>query len=224
MRLLLIEDDIHLGDALTEALTDQGYIVDWVKDGVAGWEQSQLLTYDLLILDVMLPKLDGITLCQKLRHSKIGVPILMLTALDTSLDKVKGLDSGADDYMIKPVDLPELLARLRALLRRSSQQLSAVLTWGELSFDPTTYELSYGGEPIRLTPKELSILEVFLHNGRRVLTRSHLIERCWSFEDPPDEETIKSHLKSMRHKLRKAGAPEDFIETVYGIGYRLKQI
>ncbi|MEO0489576.1 MAG: response regulator transcription factor [Cyanobacteria bacterium P01_A01_bin.123] len=225
MRILLVEDDPQLGEGLVEALTDEGYVVDWVKDGEMGWIQAIDLSYDLIVLDVMLPKINGIHLCQRLRDAGKRVPILMLTARDTNLDKVVGLDAGADDYMVKPFDLMELLARLRALLRRSTLgEGDTLLLWESVKLDPATHEVFYDGAPLRLTPKEFSLLELFLRSGRRILSRSVLIDQCWSMEAPPDDETVKSHLKSLRQKLRKAGAPSDLIETVHGVGYRLKQM
>ncbi|MEM9978847.1 MAG: response regulator transcription factor [Cyanobacteria bacterium P01_D01_bin.2] len=223
MHILLVEDDLQLGEGLTEALTDEGHVVDWVTDGEMGWIQVTDLTYDLMVLDVMLPKINGIHLCRRLRDAGRRLPILMLTARDTNTDKVAGLDAGADDYVVKPFDLLELLARLRALLRRSTLGEGTMVTWEQVQLDAATHEVFYGGVPLRLTPKEFSLLELFLRSGRRVLSRSVLIDQCWSASALPDEETVKSHLKSLRQKLRKAGAPADFIETVHGVGYRLKQ-
>ena len=225
MRILQVEDDLQLGEGLTEALTDEGYVVDWVTDGELGWIQANDLAYDLLVLDVMLPKLNGIELCKRLRESGKRLPILMLTARDTNTDKVDGLDAGADDYVVKPFDLLELLARLRALARRGAAiDLSPLLTWENIRLDPATHEVFYHDAPLSLTPKEFALLEVFLRSGRRVLSRSVLIDQCWSMDALPDEETVKSHLKGLRQKLRKAGAPNDLIETVHGVGYRLKQV
>jgi DNA-binding response OmpR family regulator len=224
MRILLVEDDVHLAEALEEVLTDQLYAVDVVTDGEAAWEQVKTIEYDLLLLDVMLPKLDGISLCHRLRSHGYSPPILLITARDTSTDKVKGLDAGADDYIVKPIDLPELLARIRAGLRRGSVSASPVLEWGSLQLDPSTYEVTYMEQPLRLTPKEYSILELFIRNGRRVLSRSAILEHIWSLEEPPEEETVKAHIKSLRQKLKKAGASPDLIETVHSVGYRLKQL
>ena len=224
MRILLIEDDLQLGEGLTEALTDAGYVVDWVQDGEMGWIQATELTYDLMVLDVMLPKINGIHLCRQLREAGKRLPILMLTARDTNTDTVVGLDAGADDYVVKPFDLLELLARLRALQRRHPMgETGTLLTWEQMQLDPATHEVFYQSTPLRLTPKEFSLLELFLRSGRRVLSRSVLIDQCWSMDALPDEETVKSHLKGLRQKLRQAGAPSDFIETVHGVGYRLKQ-
>ncbi|MEM9216558.1 MAG: response regulator transcription factor [Cyanobacteria bacterium P01_F01_bin.150] len=225
MRILLVEDDQQLGEGLMEALTDEGYIIDWVTDGEMGWVQGSDLDYDLMILDVTLPKMNGIHLCRKLRQVGRRSPILMLTARDTNTDKVRGLDAGADDYVVKPFDLMELLARLRALARRSSLgEASSMLSWERVTLDPATHEVFYDGELLKLTPKEFSMLTLFLRSGRRVLSRSVIIDQCWDMDTLPDEETVKSHLKSLRQKLRKMGAPSDLIETVHGVGYRLKQI
>lgn len=224
MRILLVEDNVRLAEALAEALTDQLYVIDVVKDGESAWEHVKAIAYDAILLDVMLPKLDGISLCQRLRAHGYHLPILMLTARDTSTDKVTGLDAGADDYVVKPFDLPELLARIRALLRRGTIPATPILCWGNLRCDPSTYEVSYGERPLHLTPKEYSLLELLLRNGRRVLSRSVIIDSLWSSENPPEEETVKAHIKSLRQKLRAVEAPEDFIETVHGLGYRLKQL
>lgn len=224
MKILLVEDDADLAEALAEAIADQRYVVDIVTDGETAWEQIRTLDYDLILLDVMLPKLDGIHLCKRLRSHNYHMPVLMITARDTSTDKVIGLDAGADDYMVKPVDLPELLARIRALLRRGSTSMSPTLEWGSLRLDPATYEVSYEGQTLHLTSKEFSLLELFLRNERRILSRRIIIEHMWSLENPPEEETVKAHIKSLRKKLKAVNAPEDLIETVHGVGYRLKQL
>ncbi|NEP50611.1 MAG: response regulator transcription factor [Moorea sp. SIO3C2] len=224
MKILLVEDDILLAENLSEALTNQRYVVDMVTNGEIACQQSQMLDYDLMVLDLTLPKLDGFGVCRKLRSQGNQMPILMLTGRDTTNDKVKGLDAGADDYLVKPVDLPELFARIRALLRRGQSIAPPVLKWGDLRLDPSTYEVSYAHQPIHFTRKEYSLLEFFLRNGRRVLTRSVIIEHVWSFENPPEEETVNAYIKSLRRKLRLAGAPRDLIETVHSVGYRLKQL
>lgn len=219
-----MEDDPILVEVVTEFLGDHLHTVDAVGDGEAAWEQARMLEYDLILLDVMLPKLDGIQLCQRLRSHRNSTPILMVTARDTSTDKISGLDAGADDYMVKPIDLEELLARIRALLRRGSAVSSPILEWGELHVNPATYEVSYSGEFIRLTPKEYKILELLLRNGRRILSRGSIIEHLWSLDNPPDEGAVKAHIRSLRKKLSSVGAPKDLIETAHGLGYRLKQL
>ena len=223
MRILLIEDDISLAETLAEAITDQRYAIDIALDGESALEYIKSLDYDLLLLDVMLPDLNGVQLCQKLRSQGHQMPILMITALDTVSDKITGLDAGADDYIIKPVDLGELFARIRALLRRGSST-PPILEWGELQFDPSTYEVSYSHTPIHLTPKEYSLLELLLRNGRKVLSRSVIIDSIWSLEEPPEEDTVKVHIQGLRQKLKRAGASSDFIETVRGLGYRLNKV
>lgn len=224
MRILIVEDDVQLAEILTEALTDRQYVVDVAKDGEAAWNWVELLEYDLIVLDVTLPKLDGVSFCQRLRGRNSSLPVLMLTARDTVADKITGLDAGADDYVVKPFDLQELMARIRALLRRGGVAATPSLSWGNLRLNSSTYEVTYQEQPLHLTPKEYALLELLVSSGRRVLSRSGIIERIWSLEDPPTEETVKSHIKSLRMKLRAVGAPEDLIETVHGLGYRLKQI
>ena len=147
----------------------------------------------------------------------------MLTAKDSSTDKVMGLDAGADDYVVKPFDLRELMARIRALLRRGNAILPPVLSWENLRLDPSNCEVTYKEKLLHLTPKEYRILELFLRNSHRVFSRSEIIEHLWSFDELPGEETVKVHIRSLRQKLKLAGAPADVIETVYGLGYRLKE-
>lgn len=222
MRLLLVEDDEVQAHAIKQALIAQGYVVDCAADGEEGWDFIEAFTYDLMLLDVSLPKLDGITLCRRVRDRGFNIPILLLTARSSSTDKVAGLDSGADDYVVKPCTVRELFARIRALLRRRNASGAPLLTWGDLSLDPSSHELSYHQEPIALSPKEYNLLELFLRNPRRVLTHSAILEHLWSFEDPPSEGTVRAHIKRLRRKLRTAGITE-MIETIYGVGYRLKE-
>ncbi|GAB4239250.1 MAG: hypothetical protein Kow0049_26440 [Stanieria sp.] len=225
MKILLVEDDEQLTEALVEVLTDkQHYVVDAVADGETGWDFIEAAVYDLIILDIMLPKLDGVSLCQRLRRQGNMTPVLMLTAKDLSSDRVTGLDVGADDYVVKPFDLPELLARIRALLRRGNTNLLPVLTWGDLCLDPSNCEVTYQGQLLHLTPKEYSLLELLLRQQGRLVSRGTIIDHVWSLDDPPSEETVKVHLKALRRKLKAVGAPADVVETVYGMGYRLKQV
>lgn len=223
MHILLVEDDRHLAEALVAVLTARSYEVDVVHDGQAGWESTQETDYDLILLDVGLPKLDGISLCQKLRSHDFQVPILLLTSRDNQRDKVKGLDSGADDYMVKPLDFEELAARIRAVLRRQSEAASGVLTWEKMVLDRNTCEVHYDGNPLKLTPKEYGLLELFMGNRQRTFSIDNILDRLWSFEDPPTENTVRAHIKGLRQKLKASGACSDFIETVYGLGYRLNQ-
>lgn len=223
MKILLVEDDERITDALVEDLSDQHYVIEVAHDGQAGWELIDVFTYDLILLDVMLPKLDGISLCRRLRAKGFRMPVLMLTARDTITDRVLGLDAGADDYLVKPFNLQELSARIRALLRRGSLSSLPVLEWGGLRLDPNTCEVFYHQHFLTLSPKEYRLLELFLRHGRRVFSRAQILEHLWSFDRLPEESTVKTHIRSLRQKLEAAGAPTDFIETVYGLGYRLKQ-
>ncbi len=222
MRLLLVEDDIGLAEVLAEALSDYGYAVDMVHDGEIGWEQASREDYSTILLDVNLPKLNGIELCQRLRSHGHTVPILMMTARDANTDKVVGLDAGADDYVVKPVDLLELMARIRALMRRGNVSAETNLVWGDLILEPSSHEVTYKGQHLDLTPKEFALLELFLRSGKRVLSRPAIISHLWATEEPPGEEAVKAHIKYLRQKLRSADIPDDFIETVRGLGYRLK--
>jgi len=221
MKILIIEDDDRIAKPLAKDLRYQHHTVDLAKDGLEGWEYSQATKYDLILLDLMLPKLDGITLCKKLRENKFQPLILMLTAKDTTQDKVIGLDAGADDYLVKPFKLEELSARIRALSRRYSELIPANLSHGKLQLNPSNQEVNYAGNLLVLTPKEYMILEYFLKHPNQVLSRSTILDKLWNFEDLSGEETIRTHITNLRKKIKMAGSPDDFIETVYGIGYRL---
>ncbi|MGB3496247.1 MAG: response regulator transcription factor [Elainellaceae cyanobacterium] len=221
MKILIVEDDARITTSLAEALTDQHYAVDIAFDGQMGWDFLEVYAYDLVILDIMLPKMDGLTFCRRLRQSGYEMPVLMLTAKDTALDKVMGLDTGADDYVVKPFDLKELLARIRALLRRGNINRQPLLEWEALCLDPSLHTVTYQAQELLLTPKEYALLELLLRNSDRVLSRDAILNHLWSSDDPPGAETVKVHLRGLRQKLIAAGATSDFIETVYGLGYRL---
>lgn len=223
MRILLIEDDQWIAKTLESVLGNHHYVVDVATDGQMGWELVQSFDYDLIMLDVVLPKMDGIQLCQQLRSHNYQTPVLLLTGQGSSTDRVMGLDAGADDYVVKPFDLSELLARIRVLLRRKNLTILSVLEHGKLRLDSTTCEVTYSDRILHLTPKEFRLLELFLRNKHHVLSRSAIIDRLWSFEEVPNEDTVTAHVKGLRQKLKAAGAPSDFIETIYGLGYRLKQ-
>jgi DNA-binding response OmpR family regulator len=194
MRILLVEDDLHLSASLSEALEAMRYTVDVATDGEMAWQQMTMLPYDLMLMDVTLPCIDGLTLCQRMRSRSINSPVLMLTARDTSQDKIAGLDAGADAYMVKPFDLAELTAQIRALLRRGQTSASTTLRWEALRLNPNTFEVNYHDTPLRLTPKEFAILDLLLRHGRRVLSRHFILESIWQMDDPPGEETVKAHL------------------------------
>jgi DNA-binding response OmpR family regulator len=224
MRILIVEDDIQIADMLMEALTNRQYTVDTAQDGEMAWNWIKTLDYDLVLLDITLPKLDGIRFCQQLRDRNTSIPVLMLTARDTIADKIIGLDAGADAYMVKPFDLEELMAQVRALLRRGGTTVRPKLCWDSLCLDPMTYEVTYADQRLNLTRKEYALLELLLANGRKVLSRPGIIDRLWSLDDSPTEEAVKTHIRTLRQKLRGVGAPDDLIETVHGLGYRMKQL
>ncbi|MDX2240260.1 MAG: response regulator [Leptolyngbyaceae cyanobacterium bins.302] len=223
MRLLLVEDDELFVQALTNRLAAQRYAVDVASNGEDGWNFVQATTYDLIVLDVNLPKLSGLDLCQRLRRESYQQPILLLTAKSDSDDKVAGLDAGADDYVVKPCDIEELCARIRALLRRHQGSAMPVLEWGALQLDPSRCEVTYQGNLVSLSSKEYSLLELFLRHPQQFFNSASILDHLWRFEDSPGEETVRTLVKRLRHKLKLAGA-EDIVETLYGQGYRLKPL
>ncbi len=222
MRILIVEDDELTAKVLTKVLLHQNYAVEVATDGQLAWDLVQAFDYDLIMLDVMLPKLDGISLCRKLRSHDYKMPILLLTGRDSSHDKAIGLDAGADDYLVKPFDAEELVARVRALLRRGNSTSQPILEWGSLHLDPSSVEVHYETHLVQLTAKEYALLELFMRNPRRVFSCSAILDRVWSFDKIPGEEAVRTQIKGLRQKLKAAGAPADLVETVYGIGYRLK--
>ncbi len=222
MKILIVEDDELVAQALSAVLTQQNYAVEVAYDGEAGWELVQAFDYDLIILDITLPKLDGISLCRKIRAGGWLILIMLVTGCNSPHEKATGLDAGADDYVVKPFEEEELVARVRALLRRGQINLQPVLEWGNLRLDPISCEVDYDTKNLSLTPKEYSLLELFLRNSRRVFSCGMILEHLWSYEDIPSEEAVRTHIKGLRMKLKAAGAPGNLIETVYGIGYRLK--
>ncbi|RUT00844.1 hypothetical protein DSM106972_072530 [Dulcicalothrix desertica PCC 7102] len=223
MRILIVEDDKCIAKTLLCVLGNQHYTVDVASDGNSGWELIETFSYDLILLDVMLPKLDGLKICQRLRSKNYQTPILLLTAKNSNTDKVEGLEAGADDYVVKPFEFSELLARIRVLLRRRNLPIQTVLRWENLCLYPDSCEVTYNDNLLTLTPKEYRLLELFLHNSHIVFSRSDILDHLWSIEEAPKEDTVTAHIKGLRKKIIQAGAPNDCIETVYGIGYRLKE-
>jgi DNA-binding response OmpR family regulator len=221
MRILLVEDDDRIAKPLAEALRHQNHGVDIVRDGVEGWNYAMVVQYDLILLDIMLPRLDGVTLCKRLRAAGNRALILMLTARDTTTDKVEGLDAGADDYLVKPFKLEELAARIRALSRRCGEAKPSILSHGKLQLDPANCTVTYAGQLLSLTPKEYRILECLLRSPAQVFSRTALLDKLWELDQLSGEETIKTHILNLRRKLKTVGCREDVIETVYGLGYRL---
>uniref|UniRef100_A0A8T6QTW9 Response regulator transcription factor n=1 Tax=Lyngbya confervoides BDU141951 TaxID=1574623 RepID=A0A8T6QTW9_9CYAN len=223
MKILFVEDNPHTGDLISGILEANRYAVDVVADGETGLEMATQWPYDLILLDLMLPKLNGIEVCRQLRFRGCQTPILMLTAREASQDVIAGLDAGADDYVVKSCEPDQLLARVRALLRRGGEASpSPLLTWGDLCLDPASAQVTFRQAAVPCRPREYTLLELFLRNPQRLLSRSNIIDHLWSFDDAPVEGSVTTLIKDLRRRLKVAGMTEDPIETVYGLGYRLK--
>lgn len=223
MKILFIEDDQHTSELLSATLSVHHYAVDIIADGSAGLEMATRWNYDLILLDILLPKINGIEVCRRLRAQGCQTPILMLTTKGSNEDIITGLDAGADDYVVKSCDSSQLLARVRALLRRGSNALSSpMLTWGALCLDPALARVTYNQAEIALRPKEYCLLELFLRHPQRIFNRSAIIDHLWSIEETPVEGSVTNLIKDLRQRLKSAGMVAELIETVYGMGYRLK--
>ncbi len=224
MKILLVEDDLHSAEILLQQLAESHYTIDSAVNAKTAWQYIETYTYDLVILDIMLPDSDGIELCTNFRAAGYTVPVLLLTAKDSASDRVMGLEAGADDYVVKPYNCQELVARIRALLRRYGDRdtLTEELTWEQLSLDLKTNIVTYDQKSLRLTQKEYGLLELFLRHPQQVFSRSALLDQVWSAREFPSEEAVTTHIKGLRQKLKAVGMPIDPIETLYGSGYRLK--
>ena len=216
MRILLVEDDPQLGDGLTIGLRQAGFAVDWVKDGNSADRALQSETFDLVVLDLGLPRLSGMEVLTRARGRRQTLPVLILTARDATGDKVSGLDAGADDYLVKPVDLDELAARIRALTRRSAGRAAPLLTRGNLALDPAAHSVTLAGAPIELSSREFSLLQMLLENAGRVLSRSQLEQSVYGWRDEPDSNALEVHIHHLRRKLG-----SDLIRTLRGVGYTI---
>lgn len=221
MKILLVEDDCSTRSALAQILTAHHYTVNLATDGQTGLALAQAQDYDLILLDIIIPKLDGVSLCKRLRDQGFQNPIILLTAKDSSSDRVVGLDAGADDYVVKPYDPQELMARIRAQLRRGKGESTHLITWETLQLNSINNQVICGNQPIHLTPKEYCLLELFLLNPNRTFSRRDILDRLWDFAESPGEETVSTHIKCVRQKLKAAGSANP-IETVHGLGYRLR--
>lgn len=220
-RILLIEDEKKIADFVRRGLTLEGYRVEVAFDGETGLNLAVDKPPDLIILDVMLPRLDGLTVCRELRAAGSTTPILMLTARDSVPDRVAGLDAGADDYLIKPFELEELLARVRAQLRRRVIADEEILQYGDLTVNTSTREVTRGSRRIELTAKEFDVLELFMRNPRQVLTRDILYERIWGYDFSGESNIIEVYVRYLRAKLEAEGESR-LIHTVRGVGYALR--
>ncbi|BDT95757.1 MULTISPECIES: response regulator transcription factor [Nocardia] len=225
MRILVVDDDRAVRESLRRSLTFNGYSVDLAVDGVDALEKATVQRPDALVLDVMMPRLDGLEVCRRLRSTGDDLPILVLTARDSVSERVAGLDAGADDYLPKPFALEELLARLRALLRRTSAapgDASEAMKFADLSLDPVTREVSRGARQISLTRTEFSLLEMLMANPRRVLTRSRILEEVWGYDFPTSGNALEVYIGYLRRKTEAEGEPR-LIHTVRGVGYVLRE-
>ncbi len=214
MRLLLVEDDQLLGDGLRAGLAQQGYTVDWLSDGESAEAALKSEHYELVVLDINLPRRSGLEVLASLRKRGDGVPVLLLTARDTVEDRIRGLDSGADDYLVKPFDLDELNARLRALARRHSGRASAEIRHGELVVDPAGHSVTLAGKSVTLSPREFAVLQMLLENSGKVLSRARLEEGLYSWDSEVESNAVEVYIHHLRKKLG-----SELIRTIRGIGY-----
>ena len=218
MRVLIVEDDTRITEFLNQGLSEAGYAVDLASEGEEGLTFASVSEYDAIILDVMLPKMDGFSLLRTLRVKNSKTPVIMLTARDTVEDRIKGLDTGADDYLVKPFAFPELLARLRALLRRPPLQSDSVLEIGDMKMDIAKREVIRGGDQIYLSPREFSLLEYMMRHPGQVLTRTQIAEHNWNFDYYGASNVIDVYIGYIRRKIA-GGNGQVLIHTVRGVGY-----
>ncbi len=217
MRVLVVEDDTLLGDALQAGLKQAGYAVDWLRDGIAADQALATEPYDAVVLDWGLPRLSGLEVLDRLRKRKTGIPVILLTARDTVGDRIQGLDSGADDYLIKPFDMGELAARLRALVRRASGSTSPSLQVGELELDPAGHRATWQGSPVDLSAREFALLHALMLSKGKVLSRAQLEEKLYAWGEEVESNTVEVHIHHLRRKL-----PPTLIETIRGVGYLIR--
>lgn len=216
MRILLVEDDPELGDGLAIGLRQAGFAVDWLRDGHAADLALRDEGFDLVVLDLGLPRLSGMEVLKRARDRGQSLPILILTARDATGDKVSGLDAGADDYLVKPIDLDELSARIRALTRRSAGRAAPLLVHGELAIDLAAHRVTLAGQAVELSGREFSLLHMLLENAGRVLTRSQLEQSLYGWHDEPDSNALEVHIHHLRKKLG-----SELIRTLRGVGYTI---
>ena len=222
MRLLIVEDNQRLRSSIKLSLEESGYMVDTAADGVEGQDLAELTPYDAIILDIMLPKRDGLVVCRNLRQQHLRTPIILLTARDAVEDRVKGLDSGADDYLIKPFSLDELQARLRALLRRDAPDKTGLLAAGDLELDPATHSTRRAGVLIELTSKEFTLLEYMLRNPNWLITREMAERHVWDYGGASASNLVDVYIRRLRRKVDDPFEVK-LIETIRGFGYRLNK-
>lgn len=222
MRILVVEDEQKLASFLKRGLEEEHYAVDVAHDGEDGWYLGQINDYDLILLDIMLPKMDGLTLCRKLRGQQRDTPLILLTARDAVEDRVTGLDLGADDYLVKPFAFAELLARMRALLRRKGLAFAAQLQVADLVLDPVRHLVNRGGQPIELTAKEYALLEFLMRHAGEVVTRTQIAEHVWDQHFDTDTNVIDVYISYLRQKIDRPFATK-LLHTRRGVGYVLRE-
>lgn len=220
MKILVVEDEHLIATSLKKGLEQEHYTVDIAFDGIEGYDLASSENYDLILLDLMLPGLDGLSICKKLRDEKNNTPILMLTAKSQLEDKIKGLNCGADDYLTKPFAFEELLARIRALSRRPQQSTGKALVVGDLTLDTTSYQVKRGNKEIRLSSKEYSLLECLMRHAGQILNKDQLIQYVWSYESDILPNTVEVYIRNLRQKIDK-GFKNKLIQTIRGFGYKL---
>jgi len=218
MRILLVEDDEALGEGIRVALKPEGYTVDWARDGASALHALTHEDFGLAVLDLGLPRMDGLEVLQRLRAGANAIPVLVLTARDSTADRIAGLDAGADDYLVKPFDVDELKARIRALLRRSFSRAQPVLEYREVSLDPVAQQVSYRGQPVALQRKEFLLLHELLAQPGRVLTRDRLQQVLYGWDEEAESNALEVHIHHLRKKLG-----SEFIRTLRGIGYMVEK-
>lgn len=219
MRILLVEDDLSLGDGLSIGLRQAGFAVDWLRDGHSADLALQTESFDLIVLDLGLPKLSGMEVLAKARQRNLATPILILTARDAIGDKIAGLDAGADDYLVKPIDLDELTARIRALTRRTAGRAAPLLQHGDIALDPAGRSVTQAGKTVDLSAREFALLHLLLSSAGRVLSRSQIEQSLYGWRDEPDSNALEVHIHHLRKKLGST-----LIRTLRGVGYTIAKI
>lgn len=222
MRILIVEDDCQAARFLKQGLEEEGHVVDVASDGEEGAQYGHLNPYDLIVLDIQLPRRSGLELSRELRREGVEAPILMVTGRDTTEDIVRGLDAGADDYLTKPFDFDELLARVRALTRRQTTGVAGALRYEDLAIDRLRGVVTRGGRPLDLSPREFRLVEYFLLHSEELVTRTALLQKVWGMSFDPETNVVEAHLSNLRRKLEDGGRPR-LIQTVRGAGYMLRR-
>lgn len=222
MKILLVEDHSRLADVTKRALVEDGYVVDIASDGQVALDMFDINDYDLLVLDIMLPEIDGLTVCRTIREQDADVPIIMLTARDGLGERVEGLDNGADDYLVKPFSFDELSARIRALLRRGKKADATVLVVGNLELNPATKVVTYEDKALDLTAKEFTLLQYFMRHSGRVIPKNELLEHVWDMNYDGLSNVVETYVRYLRQKIKAAGGADNVIQTLRNLGYKIE--